>query len=39
MMLSALIAENDSDIFLSLMDDPRGKMEEETVFMRLYRAN
>ena len=38
-MLSALIAVNDSDIFLSLMDDPGGKMEEEALFMRLYRAN
>ena len=38
-MLSALIAVNDSDIFLSLMDDPRGKMEKEAIFMRLNRAN
>ena len=38
-MLSALIAVNDSDIFLSLMDDPRGKMEKEAVFTRFYRAN
>ena len=38
-MLSALIAVNDSDIFLSLMDDPRGTMEEEALFMRINRAN
>ena len=38
-MLSALIAVNDSDIFLSLMDDPRGTTEKEAIFMRLNRAN
>ena len=38
-MLSALITVNISGIFLSLMDDPRGKMEEEALFMRLNRAN
>ena len=38
-MLSALIAVNDSDIFLSLKDDPRGTTEKEAIFMRLYRAN
>ena len=38
-MLSALIAVNDSDIFLSLMDDPGGKMREEAFFMRFNRAN
>ena len=38
-MLLKPISVNVSDIFLSLMDDPRGKMEEEALFMRLYRAN
>ena len=37
-MLLKPISVNVSDIFLSLMDDPRGTMEKEAVFMRLYRA-
>ena len=38
-MLLKPISVNVSDIFLSLMDDPRGTMEEEALFMRFYRAN
>jgi hypothetical protein len=39
MMFLKPISLNVSDIFLSLMEDPRGKMEKEAVFMRMYRAN
>jgi hypothetical protein len=38
-MLLKPISVNVSDIFLSLMDDPRGTTEKEAIFMRLYRAN
>jgi hypothetical protein len=38
-MLLKPISVNIFGIFLSLMDDPRGKMEEEAVFTRFYRAN
>ena len=38
-MLLKPISLNVSDIFFSLMDDPRGKMEKEAIFMRLNRAN
>lgn len=38
-MLLKPISVNVSDIFLSLMDDPGGKMEEEAIFMRINRAN
>ena len=38
-MLLKPISVNIFGIFLSLMDDPRGKMREEAFFMRLNRAN
>ena len=38
-MLLKPISVNISGIFLSLRDDPGGKMREEVFFMRLYRAN
>jgi len=38
-MLLKPISVNIFGIFLSLMDDPRGKMEEEALFMRINRAN